>query len=589
MLGPAFPEDCAVPLASFLPSLRSKIWSVEDRTDLRLHVGLAAGILCFVIVAVLAFGAASVGRREAIGIASANLNAMAATFSDRLDRNIVYRFGAVADLASLEPLRDIWTGPPVVIRKVLEQTRSNFEGAPWLGYATADGIVKAAAGHVHEGMSVADEPWFRHGLVAPSAEDSSGREPFEPDGSASGAEAGARRFIDLGVPVRNCAGTVIGVLGLHISRIWAEHLGKSTVRSSPAIALGIIRSDGRTILGDPTLDPVPPEDRVDVVLVGGGKRPDVDSTGYLSGFAATRGSSVGLGWLIVARQPAASALATADKVVSTIVALGLLVGFGGIVGSLLIAAHVSNPFRTLADGAERIGPDTVDRLPRVRGSREAVGLSIALRSLLLRVGSAERSRAEDRDRATHETQKLSLDLAILRTLADIDTLTDLLNRRAFMERAKLAMEMFRREQRSCVVLMIDIDHFKRVNDIWGHAAGDAVLRAVASRISKAIRPSDIAGRFGGEEFVVLLREADMSDGMQVAERVRGFVSEGPIDCNSARVAVTVSVGVAVASPEDRDIQAVIEHADIALYAAKDAGRNRVAVAPASAQRKARTA
>src|SRR5260221_14104472 len=153
-------------IGSFLPSLRAWIWSFEDRTSLRLQIGLATPLLCLVIGAVPAFAAATVGQRDPLATASGRLNSIAATLADRIDRAVSSRVALAHHLASLEALRDVWNGPPEDVRLLLATARDDFEGINWIGYASADGFVRAAAGGVGEGRSVADEPWFRHGLAS---------------------------------------------------------------------------------------------------------------------------------------------------------------------------------------------------------------------------------------------------------------------------------------------------------------------------------------------------------------------------------------------------------------------------------------
>jgi diguanylate cyclase (GGDEF)-like protein len=127
------------------------------------------------------------------------------------------------------------------------------------------------------------------------------------------------------------------------------------------------------------------------------------------------------------------------------------------------------------------------------------------------------------------------------------------------------------------VLMIDIDRFKRLNDTFGHAVGDHVLREVAQAIAAAVREDDVPARFGGEEFAVLLRNPSPEIALEVGERVRRSV--GALDLRKLGVpAVSVSVGVSVAESPDLPLDVVIEEADRALYRAKRAGRNRVVAA-----------
>ena len=162
------------------------------------------------------------------------------------------------------------------------------------------------------------------------------------------------------------------------------------------------------------------------------------------------------------------------------------------------------------------------------------------------------------------------------TRASTDALTGLPNRRYFDEYVGLLARRRRAEDR-LGVLMVDIDRFKRLNDTFGHAVGDHVLRAVAGAIAKAVREGDVPARFGGEEFAVLLRNPSPEIAYEVGERVRRAV--GDLDLRRLGVpAVSVSVGVAVATRPDMSVDALVEDADRALYRAKRAGRDRVVAA-----------
>jgi diguanylate cyclase (GGDEF)-like protein len=162
------------------------------------------------------------------------------------------------------------------------------------------------------------------------------------------------------------------------------------------------------------------------------------------------------------------------------------------------------------------------------------------------------------------------------TRASTDALTSLPNRRYFDEYVALLSTRRRADDR-LGVLMVDIDRFKRLNDTFGHAVGDHVLRAVAGAIAGAVREDDVPARFGGEEFAVLLRNPSPEVAYEVGERVRKAVGE--LDLRTLGVpAVSVSVGVAVASEPGGVIEDLIEEADRALYRAKRAGRDRVVAA-----------
>jgi two-component system, cell cycle response regulator len=166
-----------------------------------------------------------------------------------------------------------------------------------------------------------------------------------------------------------------------------------------------------------------------------------------------------------------------------------------------------------------------------------------------------------------------------------DVLTGWHNRRYLQVRLKEELARASREQVRLVCLMLDIDRFKQVNDTWGHAAGDAVLREFAQRIEAEVRASDVAARYGGEEFVVLLPGTGTADGVRLAERIRHSVSAAPFElpCGE-RITVTVSIGVSAAMPAShaRDLKtlgdSLLARADVALYDAKTEGRDRVVVA-----------
>jgi diguanylate cyclase (GGDEF)-like protein len=157
--------------------------------------------------------------------------------------------------------------------------------------------------------------------------------------------------------------------------------------------------------------------------------------------------------------------------------------------------------------------------------------------------------------------------------AATDALTGLPNRRYFDEFCALLARR-RRAEDAIGILMVDIDRFKKLNDTYGHAVGDEVLRAVAGAIAGAVREDDVPARYGGEEFAVLLRNPTRDEAVEVGERVREAVSS--LDLRPFRVAgASVSVGVAVAEAPGEPIPEVIERADKALYEAKRAGRDRV--------------
>lgn len=160
----------------------------------------------------------------------------------------------------------------------------------------------------------------------------------------------------------------------------------------------------------------------------------------------------------------------------------------------------------------------------------------------------------------------------LRHQADTDYLTKTNNRRNFLKQAQLQLEHSRRKKTPCALLLLDIDHFKQINDRYGHPGGDKVLTDMVSIFQNALRPYDILGRIGGEEFAVFVLEADTDTALQIAERIRTAVNQRPFKYQQHNINTTISIGL-VNDDGSHDLQTLFKHADKALYQAKDNGRN----------------
>ena len=166
----------------------------------------------------------------------------------------------------------------------------------------------------------------------------------------------------------------------------------------------------------------------------------------------------------------------------------------------------------------------------------------------------------------------------LQSLAAIDPLTGLYNRRQFETLARAELARCQRYVRPCSFLMIDVDHFKLVNDTFGHQMGDWVLKMVANTLTAARRDADVVARFGGEEFVIMLPETTRDAAAMVAERIRSMVAASALAVGDSRLSLTISVGVGETMAGLPGVEAVLRDADQALYDAKANGRNIVCVA-----------
>jgi diguanylate cyclase (GGDEF)-like protein len=153
----------------------------------------------------------------------------------------------------------------------------------------------------------------------------------------------------------------------------------------------------------------------------------------------------------------------------------------------------------------------------------------------------------------------------------------LYNRRGFFELGNREIERFRRFGHPLSAVMLDIDHLKMINDTYGHATGDQVLKALAERLDHNIRGVDILGRYGGDEFCILLPETDLATANVIAGRLRKSIARHPISTDDGLLSITISVGIARATEETTNLDMLLSMADGAMYTAKQGGRDRVEI------------
>ncbi|MEA2696840.1 MAG: two-component system, cell cycle response regulator [Myxococcales bacterium] len=160
-------------------------------------------------------------------------------------------------------------------------------------------------------------------------------------------------------------------------------------------------------------------------------------------------------------------------------------------------------------------------------------------------------------------------------LTTIDGLTQIFNKRYFLENLEREIARSQRYRRSLSLVMFDIDHFKKINDSYGHLAGDYVLKLLASTVKGKIRREDLFARYGGEEFAIVLPEIDGSNSKPFAEKIRQIVEKQEFRFENTKIRVTISMGVSTIDDEITDAASLIKRADERLYEAKSAGRNKV--------------
>jgi diguanylate cyclase (GGDEF)-like protein len=285
-----------------------------------------------------------------------------------------------------------------------------------------------------------------------------------------------------------------------------------------------------------------------------------------------------LDWGVVAEKERAKAYAQIVRLrnVTLVLVVGLLFFIG--LGAYLLGLTLVRPIDRLTGGASKVAAGDLEvDLPVL--SRSEVGyLTEVFNDMVARLRQGREELAAINETLRKKNKELH-------ELSITDSLTGLYNRKHLMETLDNEVARSKRHKHDFAVLVVDIDHFKEYNDTYGHLAGDEVLSRLASVFKKSVRSCDYVARYGGEEFILVLPEIGPHDGVQAAERIRKKVVKEKFVGDGESIEVTVSVGVASYPKDGDDPQAIIRHADTALYKAKETGRNRVVLAGETPKKK----
>jgi diguanylate cyclase (GGDEF)-like protein len=208
----------------------------------------------------------------------------------------------------------------------------------------------------------------------------------------------------------------------------------------------------------------------------------------------------------------------------------------------------------------------------LQGDPLQIGLAIGSMIFMIAALRATKVLGHALQRSFQLTHELKTATDRAEKLARTDSLTGINNRRAFFEYAQQIIKYCARHHLPLSAIVMDVDHFKNINDVHGHAVGDAALQQLANTLVNTFRKSDIYGRTGGEEFAILLPDTTMEAACQIAEKLRQSIAGSPVDFQGKEIPMTASMGVASG---EYDVDTLLQHADTALYRAKDEGRNRV--------------
>ncbi len=578
--------------------------------SLRAQVAICAALLTLGLTVILTAIAAHTTTRQLQHNIRQTERALADRMADALSHGMFERYRDLQVASSLNLFRDEHQSLADQ-RAWLDKLKETFPDYAWIGFAGNDGIVRVSTDRLLEGGSVAQRQWFVSGQTQPMISDvheaadlarllpNPGGEPI--------------RLIDIATPVKAADGHTVGVLGAYLSWRWVGNLRRSLLRNlDPWEQLDILILDqtGLVLLGP---------DRLmgeQIKLIENDERKSgryritdwPDGHDYVSATSPSGSylSFAGFNWLVVVRQPAEIAFAPAralrDRFILTGICLAVLFAALG----WLAATYLTRPLRAITATADRISQGIRHvTFPIQAGCREVAVLTRSLRDLIAKLLDRERDlislntsleqrvadrtarlaevnnslKAEMEHRKFIERERETL-IEKLREQASHDPLTGLLNRRAFMAMAERDRRRMLRQHGQLAALMLDIDHFKQINDRYGHAAGDEVIRQVAATVKQAVRDTDLVCRYGGEEIAILLADPGTPRAGAIAERIRvgiaGLRFAVPDYAPGTTFQVTASLGGSIARTDDLDmktIAALLALADQSLYLVKQGGRN----------------
>lgn len=556
------------------------MFSAWAPTSFRGRMALLFGFLSLLVGLPTYLYGSAVHREQLLHDRHAALNAQASSAATVIAENMIERRREIELLAQTPLYRHAPLDSPE-FQASLERLQRSYPYYSWIGIAAPDGQVLAAtSGHL-VGQSAAQRPWFKHGQQGVYVGDV--HEAVLLAKLLPSQDAQTLRFIDFAAPVLDKEGRVRAVLASHAHWRWAGdtlRLVQPANASQQGMEIFIVNARNEIIypenapasLKAPTPAQLSQASKTLFHDWGGSER-------YLTASAVIREPvpSVPLGWRVILRQPEATIHANVQSL-QRVILIGS--GVSAVIMLLLVwvgADRVSRPLATLTHIAHRVERGEADvvfdaqfktvELQRLSSALQSMSSTLlnqkkALADINLDLEAQVAARTADLLRANNELDQL----------ARTDALTGVPNRLKTSERLAEEFARFQRGHEPYAVLMVDVDFFKKVNDTYGHATGDEVLRHVANVLSGAVREIDFVGRTGGEEFMVILPLTKLEDALTVADKLRQAVATPPIEPVGS---VSISIGVQEVSEGDATPEEAVARADQQLYRAKQGGRNRV--------------
>lgn len=467
------------------------------------------------------------------------------------------------------------------LEQVIDQVKNSYKHYVWIGFANTDGVVLASGDGLLKGVDVSQRPWFINGRSAPFIGDLhkalllESLLPKPEDGSPI-------RFVDFSAPVINEQGELEGVVATHANWLWAKEVLSSSFTAASKtkeIDMFIINNDGDVLYPDNHLSDI----YVPTTLPKDGQFESLiwqDGEDYLTSTAYVKSpESADLGWHIVVRQPVAIAMSSVKEVHRLFLILGIASTLFCMFLAYRLAGSLSFPLERLAGTAKCIQQgDRHVTFQEDSQLHEVTSLSRSLQDMmsslldreqtLLQLNSTLEAKVQSR------TAQLEATNQSLKAIVRQDRLTQVYNRLALDEELIKHYELARESGNQFAIIMVDADHFKKINDQYGHTIGDKVLKRMAAVLKNLVDNSGIVARFGGEEFTVLLPTTDVENAQKMAERLREHMEKTEM---AEGLYITASFGVALYKADDDHYEQVLNRADAALYKAKETGRNKVVV------------
>jgi diguanylate cyclase (GGDEF)-like protein len=546
----------------------------------RSQVALGFGGLAAVVAITLSVTFGSMFSEKSERDEATDLRQVAHSAAKALSDGLAQRSRSVEALAKSDTLWNDGLASDRVAQ-TLARTHALTPHSAWIGVTSPEGVVRSATDNKLVGVNVSERPWFQEGRTGIHVGDLHAAKLLARL-LPPGFDGEPQRFVDFSSPIV-VNGKLIGVLGMHGSWDWARSVVESLLPDDARarrLEVFVLNRDGQVIYASEgaagMLNARMHLDRAaDSASAAPSFMRDDDGRKFLVASTRVLAASVplDLGWTVAAREPSEIALAAAQEGVKRSLFIGFLSALAACALGWFMAERLTRPLRDIAAAARAVKDGHAGAaIPTTTGSTEILQLSAALADMTAKLVDSNlklESRVKERT-AELEAANIELDRQ-----ARVDPLTGLLNRRGMEEQFRFALASSIRRRSPLSVLIVDIDHFKRVNDTHGHDTGDTVLQAVGAALQQRLRQSDVVSRLGGEEFVALLPDTDAAQARCVAQQLVEAVSHQHFDVVDQ---ITISCGVAQVRAGIDTAETAMKRADEALYRAKGEGRNRASFA-----------